>query len=256
MPDAPALPAGATLGKSFEYGIQIDLGYPGGTENWVNINRISDFNPTPTPVTQDVQTYDDFGAPNEDKTSESWAVAFSVLGNRIAGTGKFVPDVQKLVDSTRPETTGEAAVVRVRYFHKPESITPDPDDAYEGLATASLARQNAGADGAAERIGVTLTGKGKRKSIVNPFTGWGATAPTITGVTPEGAGDGDLVTIVGSGFIGVTGITIDGAPVTEFVAVNAATIMAVVPVGDAGDVPVIVTNAAGASDAFVYTRGA
>jgi hypothetical protein len=256
MPEAPALPAGATLGKSFEYGIRIDLGYPGGAENWANLNRMSDFNPTPTPVTQDVQTYDDFGAPNEDKTSESWAVACSVLGNRIAGTGKFVPVVQKLVDSTRPSATGDLAVVRIQYFHKPETITPDPDDAYEGLATVALTRQNTDASGGVEKLGVTFTGKGKRKEITNPFTGWGATAPTITAITPEAAGDGELVTITGSGFIGVTAITIGATPVTEFVAVNAASIMAVVPVGDAGDVPVIVTNAAGASDAFVYTRGA
>lgn len=171
-PTSPTLPANTTLGKSFEMGVDIDTAYPATPAVWQPVRRISDVQPTPTPKTQDAQTYDDFGASNADKVGEDWTLGFTVLGNRSATTGKFLPEVEALMKTTRPSAKGEDAVAHVRYYHKPESGTPDPDDAYEGFATVAVSRANAGADGAVERKQVTLTGKGPRREITNPFTGW------------------------------------------------------------------------------------
>lgn len=176
-PTAPALPAGTTLAKSYEMGLDIDTAYPGLVPAWQTMRRISDLQPSPTPKTQDAQTYDDFGADNADKVGESWSLSFTVLGNRSSTTGKLLPEVEALFNTTRPSAKGQDGDVHIRYYHKPESGTPDPDDAYEGWATVAITRANAGADGAVERYSVTLTGKGPRREIVNPFEGWVPDAP-------------------------------------------------------------------------------
>ncbi|WP_163185955.1 hypothetical protein [Cellulosimicrobium sp. SL-1] len=173
-PTPPAVPAGTSLGKSYEYGLDIDTAYPATPATWQPMRRIADFQPNITPITQDAQTYDDFGATNEDKTGESWVLSHSVLGNRSATTGKFLPEVQTVVDATKPSAKGQDAVVHLRYYHKPETGTPDPEDAFEGFATVAVQRANTGADGAVERLNITYTGKGPRREIANPFTSWDA----------------------------------------------------------------------------------
>ena len=66
------LPTGTMLGKSFEYGCDINVG-TFTTPIWQPFRRISGFQPTPTPQTQDAQTYDDLGAPNNDVTG--WGIS-------------------------------------------------------------------------------------------------------------------------------------------------------------------------------------
>lgn len=246
------LPAGTTLGKSYEYGIDINLGTYAAPV-WQPFRRISGWAPTFPPVTTDVQTYDDLGADNQDVTGRSFAGAFTVQGNRSLTTGKYLPEVEAVIAASRAKS--EAAVIDVRFYHKPESGTPNPTDAGRALATVEVSRQNTG-NADIEVHSVAITGKGEYEPIVNPFQGWGATAPVVASVTPEGATDGDLLTISGSGFLGTTAITIGATPVDDYTVVNGASIIAVLPLGDAGDVPVVVTNAIGASAAFTFTRGA
>lgn len=258
-PTSPSVPVGTTLGKSYEYGIDIDTAYPGSTPAWQSIRRIADLQPGVTPKTQDAQTYDDFGSSNADKVGEDWGASFNVLGNRSATTGKFLPEVEAIMAATRPSAKGEAAVLHVRYYHKPESGTPDPTDAYEGYATVAVSRANTGADGAVERLSVTLTGKGPRIEIVNPFTGWAATVPTLSSALPSGAAAGAQVTIKGTGFStvsGAAGVKFGAVNATSYTVVDPTTIVAVVPAGTAGSANVVVTSTAGASTALPYTRGA
>ena len=49
------LPAGTVLGKSYEYGLDINLG-PYGSPDWQSFRRISGFAPTFPPATEDVAT--------------------------------------------------------------------------------------------------------------------------------------------------------------------------------------------------------
>lgn len=256
MTTTHTVPAGTTLGKSYEYGQRIDLGYPGGQENWVDVRRMSDFQATPTPITQDAQTYDDLGSPNASKTGEAVATAFSVLGNRSATTGKYLPEVQKLVDAQRPSAKGELAVVRMQYFHKPETGTPDPDDAYEYLATVAYTRQDVSAAGAVERLNFSLTGQGPRIEILNPFAGWDVVAPKAANASPSGAAAGELVRITGAGFLGATGVKFGAANAGDFEVLGGSTIVAIVPAGSAGSAAITVTTPGGTSPALPYTRGA
>ena len=254
-PTPPALPAGSTLGLSYEYGLDLNLGTTEAPV-WQPVRRISDFQPTPTPKTQDAQTYDDFGADNADVIGWNTNLSFNVLVNRSSSTGLYVPEVEALLARTRPEAKGEAAVIEARWYHKPESGTPNPTEAGQGFFTVATSRANTGADGAVERLSVTLTGKGSARTIENPFTGWGDSAPTVSSATPPGAGEDDLVTIIGQHFNGTTAVKFGAANATSFTVVSDATIVATMPAGSAGSAAIAVPNATGTSPTLPYTRGA
>lgn len=246
------LPAGTTLGKSFEHGLDINLALP-GTPSWQPTRRISGFAPTFPEITEAVTSYDDLGASNDDVTGRSVVISFTVQGNRSLTTGLFLPELEVLLAAAKSK--GEAAVVDARWYHKPEFGTPNPNDAGRASFRVSATRQNTG-DAQNEVYAITLTGKGEFEKIPNPFTGWGATAPQIAGITPAGAGSGDLVVLNGAGLLGTTGITVDGDPVAELVVMGAGSVAFIMPTGDAGDAPVIVNTPGGSSTPFTYTRGA
>ena len=63
-----------------------------------------------------------------------------------------------------------------------------------------------------------------------------------------------LVTLVGTGLLGATGVSFGATPAADFVVANAATIIAAVPVGTAGTVNVTVTTPGGTSNALPYER--
>lgn len=167
------LPAGTTVGKSYEYGLDVNVGTVAAPE-WQPVRRISGFQPTPTPTTQDAQTYDDLGAANSDVTGWSWTLAFNAQVNRSTTTGEYLPEIEALLARTRPTSKGELAVIEVRWYHKPETGKANPTDAQQGVATVSYSRQNTGAEGAIEVFAFTLTGKGPAEEITNPFAGWDA----------------------------------------------------------------------------------
>jgi len=253
MPTAPTFPAGTAVGFSYEYGVDINLGTE-GAPNWQTIRRPSDIAPTAVPITKDMSSYDDFGAPNDGKISESWALGFSVLVNRLS-SGLYPPEFEKLKAYTEPNAVGDLSVAQVRWYDKPYAGTPNPNDAYSGFATVTIDRgATANADVGSWKI--TLTGKGKRTQITNPFTGWGATAPVVTDATPSGAAVGALVTITGSGFLTATSVKFLAVSATVFSIVSGSTIVAVMPAGVAGSAPVTVINPTGTSNALAYTRGA
>ena len=257
MSESVPLPAGSTLGKSFEYGLDVNLGST-AVPNWQSVRRISGFQPTPTPTTQDAQTYDDLGAANADVTGWSWTLAFNVQVNRNIVSGLYLPEIEALLARTRPSAKGAAAVVEVRWYHKPETGAANPTDAGQGFATVAYSRQNTGPNGEIEVLSVTLTGKGPYTEIANPFTGWDSSpAPSITSIEgdPEPAGSGDHVTITGTGFLGTTAVTFDTIPAEDFTVVSATTIIAILPTDTAGTVPVAVTTPDG-TDSADYTRGA
>lgn len=252
-PTAPSVPAGTILGHSYEYGLDINLGTH-DSPVWQPARRISDFQPTPQQKTQPAESYDDFGADNADVVSVNVNLGFSILGNRSSSTGLFLPELEAILAAAKSK--GAAAIIEARWYHKPETGTPNPNEAGQGYFTAVAQRANIGADGAVERYNVTLTGKGPFTPITNPFAGWGVTAPTIASIAPAGTGSGELVTITGAGFVGATGVTFDSIAADDFQVIGGSTIVAILPTDSAGTVDVVVTNAAGPSAAFAYTRGA
>lgn len=253
-PTPPVLPAGSELGHSYEYGLDVNIGTTEAPV-WQPARRISNFNPTPTPKSQTAQSYDDFGADNADITGWNTNLAFAIQVNRNTGTGLYLPEIEALLERTRPSAKGSLAVVEVRWYHKPEAGAPNPNDAGQGYFTVGFTRANTGADGAVELLNFTLTGKGSAWEIVNPFTGWVSAAPTITTALPTGAATGDQVVLTGTGFQGTTAVTVGAAP-ADFIVISDSTLVIVMPAGVAGATTIVATNATGASVPFNYTRAA
>lgn len=259
---SPTLPAGSTLGKSYEYGFDVynglaatGLAASASDPLWLPVRRALNVQAPMTPITQDAQTYDDKGSPNAEVSAWSWVLTAAAFVNRSATTGAPVPELKVLQDRYG-DTTNEDAKVAVRWYHKPaDGSTPDPREAFIGVATVALTRNNAGADGANEQWGITLTGVGYATRLdANPFTGWAddTTDPLITAVTPAGQSVGEQIRIDGSEFDGASAVTIDGLA-AQFTLVSSATIIATIPATDAGAADVIVTATGGVSDAYSYT---
>ncbi|MGA6128834.1 MULTISPECIES: phage tail tube protein [unclassified Microbacterium] len=259
MTNAVQLPAGTELGKSFEYGLDVNIGTH-ASPNWIPFRRLFNFNFTPTPTTQDATTYDDKGSTASLVTAWAWALAFASQVNRSASSGQYLPEVEAFRQRTLPASVGSLAEIEVRWYHKPATGTPNPADAGQGVATVAYTRQNTGPEGTVEVWNWTLTGVGSYVPIANPFSGWGeVTKPNVTSASPEGALAGQQVTISGTGFDGVTaadGVKFGTVNATGYVVLNSSTIVAIVPAGSAGSAPIKVKNSAGTSTDFPYTRGA
>lgn len=239
------LPAGTARGKSFEYGLDINLGLY-ASPSWQAVRRMSGWAPTFPPTREDGGTYDDEGGPNEDITARGFAGAFTVQVNRLLSSGLYLPEVEKILAAAK--ATEDAAVLDVRWYHKPVVGTPNPNDAGRAFVTVEASRQNTG-NSSNEILSVSLTGKGSFQPIANPYTPLGSSIPTISSVSDDGGG---LITIDGTGMLGVTDVTIDDVAV-EHLAINAGTVVAQVPDGATGDVEIVVTNSSGASQPYTHT---
>ena len=258
MTNAVQLPAGSELGKSYEYGVDVNVGTR-ATPIWRTVRRIFNFSQVPTPITHDSQTYDDKGSPASEVGGWSWVLSFASQIIRSASTGQYLPEIEALRQRTLPGSIGSLAEIEIRWYHKPANGTPNPVDAGQGIATVAWTRQNTGPDGSVEVWNWTLTGVGSYTPIANPWTGWDVTTPAVTGATPENAAAGQQVQIVGTGFDGVSGtdgVKFGTADAAGYIVLNSSTIVAVMPAGSAGSAAIKVKNSAGSSAAFPYTRGA
>ena len=244
------LPAGSTLGKSFEYGLDINLGTT-ASPSWQPVRRISGWAPTYPATSVDITSYDDRGSTSNEVTARSFSASFTVQGNRSLTTGLYLPELEVLLAAQK--ATGNSAVVEVRWYHKPDEGAPNPSDAGAAYCTVEATRQNTG-NAEAEWYSVTLTGRGKFTPIANPFGGWDVTTPTLASALPTAAGGGDMVTITGTGLLGATVVKFGAVNAGEFVVVNGSTIIASLPAGAAGSAPVVVTTPGGTSAALPYTR--
>ena len=148
-------------GFSYEYGVDIKI-----NNEWKPIRFISSVNPTVSPKEVDAATYDDNGADHPVRVGETPSLSFYVQMHRLE-SGKFLPEVETLLAATRPDAVGSLGAVQVRYYDKPVKGKPNPDEAYEMIATVSAERA---ATGNAELGGwnFTLNGQGPRVKIANP----------------------------------------------------------------------------------------
>lgn len=245
------VPDGFSLVADHEWGMDVDL-ENGSPDPWQPLRLLTTMTPTPTQRTRPEETMDDDGNPNQGVIGVGYGLAAT---NRLAlntGTGLALPEYELL--DAKAAGRGSANVAHVRWYHKPKFGTAPRPIAREAYVSVAAAPPTTGTTGNTSDVTYTLTTKGAIEEIVNPFTP-GATAPAISGVTPAGAGEDDQVLISGGGFTGTTGVTFDAIAATSFLVVSDSQLSVVLPADTAGVVPVIVTNAAGPSDAFPYTRG-
>lgn len=157
------------LGFSYEFAVEINTG-TSEAEAFQNIRFISNVNPTVEPVNIDAATYEDRGSTNEQKVSESWALAFYVQ-DIINENGEPMEEVKKLEELSGPDATGTKAVGHFRWYDAPfqGSRPAVKNRAWEGFGTVSMTRAETGNQGVAG-WNVEVKGKGRRKAIVNPLT--------------------------------------------------------------------------------------
>lgn len=78
-------------------------------------------------------------------------------------------------------------------------------------------------------------------------------APAITSALPSGQAQGQVVNLVGTGFVGITGVTVGGVA-ASFTVNDTKHMDVTLPAGSAGSAPIIVTGINGASNSQAYTR--
>jgi hypothetical protein len=78
-------------------------------------------------------------------------------------------------------------------------------------------------------------------------------APAITSALPSGQAAGQVVNLVGTGFVGITGVTVGGVA-ASFTVNDTKHMDVTLPAGSAGSAPIIVTGINGASNSQAYTR--
>jgi hypothetical protein len=92
---------------------------------------------------------------------------------------------------------------------------------------------------------------GNRFRFMHP--GLITSVPDIDTALPSGQAEGQVVSLVGSGFVGVTSVTMGGTE-AAFSVTDTKHIEVTVPAGSAGSAPIIVTGYNGASAEQAYTR--
>lgn len=224
---------------------KVDVSTDGTT--WLPFKGMQDFSPKENPTTQSTATYDNNGFDSFEKTLTAWEV--TIKANRPTTSGVFDPG-QELVRQAQFQF-GDQARVYIRWY--------DRNGAAGAKSGRALVDWNQSKTGVAdvEEVTASFKGDGVLSDIANPSSA--AAVPVIATATPSGASVGQLVRITGANFTGTvttTGVKFGATNATTWDVISDSLIEAVVPAGTAGAANITVTNAAGASTAFTYTRGA
>lgn len=214
---------------------------------WLNIAGITDLSPNENPTIQSADDYDSNGFANKEKTLTDWKVV--IKANRKTNAGVFDPG-QELVRGTRFQF-GDNARLFVRWYDRNGA-----SEAYSGRGIVDWQQTKTGiAD--LEEVTMTVNGDGVLAAITSPYVA--SAVPVVATATPSAVAVGGQVQITGNGFTGTvvtSGVKFGATNATSWVVVSDSLIVAIMPAGSAGSAAVVVTNAAGASNALAYTRGA
>lgn len=230
-----------SLARRFKFQVSSD------GSSWLSIAGVTDLSPNETPTMQSADDYDSNGFAAFEKTLTGWKIV--AKANRKNTSGVFDPG-QELVRTTRYQF-GDQARMYTRWYDRNGA-----PEAYSGRALVDWQQSKTGiAD--LEEVTMTFTGDGVLSAITNPYAA--AAVPVIATATPSGVAAGGQVSITGNGFTGTiatTGVKFGATSATSWVVLSDSLLVAVMPAGTAGAANIVVTNAAGASTAFTYTRGA
>lgn len=230
-----------SLARRFKFQVSAD------NVSWLSVAGISDLSPNETPTNQPADDYDTNGFASFEKTMTGWKIV--AKANRKNTSGVFDPG-QEMIRTTRFQF-GDQARIYTRWYDRNGA-----PEAYSGRALVDWQQSKTGvAD--LEEVTMTFTGDGVLSAIANPYNA--AAVPVIATATPSGVAAAGQIQITGNGFTGTvatTGVKFGATNATSWIVVSDSLLVAVMPAGTAGAANIVVTNAAGASNAFTYTRGA
>ena len=152
-----------TLGFSYEYGVDVKI-----DDAWQPIRFASNINPVTTKKEIDAATYDDQGDDHPVVVGETTQLDLFVQQHRLSD-GTYMPEVEALLAAFKDGTA-----VPIRWYDKPKTGTPNPDDAWQAEATVTgMPRAQVG-NAEVGGWNVSLKTQGPRTQIDNPAASTGA----------------------------------------------------------------------------------
>ncbi|WP_280498091.1 IPT/TIG domain-containing protein [Nocardia asiatica] len=164
--------------------------------------------------------------------------------------GNAMPTISSVSPTTGPTSGGNSVVITGTGFTGPTTVR------FGGTATTftldSDTQITAIAPPGAGTVNINVSNAGGTSNGF-PYT-YVVTPPVIASIIPNfgPATGGNLVTLIGTGFSGVTAVNFGATPATFFVGVSSTLIIAIAPPGT-GTVPVTVTTPVGTSPGVPYT---
>lgn len=203
----------------------------------------------PTAVTVARENYGNKGRPSVEKIGDSWVISWdceAVRDNTGAIAQAWLVSLLNIA-----KAKGGANKVDLQLFDAKDENLPAIEGSFS-LVVVDFAT------GYADKGGYkfTATSDGVVDDIVSPIASNGL--PVIESALPLNAPASANVYIRGYHVDTITAATIGGVAVTSISQIPGEPNIVVleVPAGTVGSAPIILTNAAGASTAFPYTRGA
>ena len=231
-------PTSTVTGLARRFAVEIDTAAPGPAV-WLPLIGIEEFKPNWGQRREADEDYDDAGAERQAVTGSNWNLELKVIHRSPDGGITFdsVQEYLRLKAQTDDALGGE---VHVRWFDRHGGV-----EAYEGRALVSWA-PDGGNGGARDTVAVVLSGQGKRAQIANPNA---SALPVISRLLPAGGpiAGGNIVTIQGRKFTGVTGVTFGATAATQVTLQADGQIACIAPAKAAGSYDITVTTPAGAS---------
>lgn len=231
----------STLARRFKLDVSTD------NSTWVPFKGITDLAVKENPTIQTTTDFDTNGFESFEKTVTNGQV--TIKARRPLTAGSLDPG-QELVRTAGQFQFGTAARIYIRWYDRNNLA-----EAFTGYALVDWsASKTAAAD--VEEITVVFKIDGTVTAITNPVGS--PQVPAILSITPAGVGTGGMIRITGAYFTGVTAAQVKSAAVamTSIDVVSDSIIEAILPSQTAGSYAVTVTNGAGASAGFNYTRAA
>jgi hypothetical protein len=203
----------------------------------------------PTPIEVKRENYGNKGRDATQKIGDNWVLSFDVEAVRDATGAIAQPWLVNLLNVAKAK--GSANFVDAQLFDAKDPAL----GATQGSYSVSVADLATGfADKHAYKF--TLKSNGIVADIVSPIAGDGL--PTMESALPTAQIESKNIVVKGYGLGALVSATIGGVAVSSITQISGQDNVVVleVPAGVAGSAPIIVVNAAGASAALAYTRGA
>jgi hypothetical protein len=201
----------------------------------------------PTPIKAERENYGNKGRTSSNKLGDNWVITCDVEAVRDNTGAIAQPWLVPLLNIAR--ATGADNKVDAQLFDAKDPAL----GAIEGSFTVEVVDF---ATGFADKGGYkfTFTSDAEVRQITSPITGAGT--PSIASAQPTAQGASSNVYVRGSNVNAITAATIGGIAATSISQIPGEPNIVVLelPVGAAGSAPIVVTNAAGASAAYPYTR--
>lgn len=229
--------------------IDVNMG-TASVPDWQQLLGVQEFMPTYEPRRQDDESYEDSGAMRRATTGYAWGVEISLI-HRTGSAGTTWNAVQEKLREVAEANDTADGEVQVRWYDR----NGRTGDNYSGWVLVDWT-PDGGDPGARDIVSVVLHGQGERADLTNPLADL---TPIVTSLDPATGleAGGELITIHGGNFVGVTDVDFGATAADDFTVVSEHRIVAVAPSGT-GTVDVTVVNATGTSATsddteYVYT---